>query len=150
MIINPEHSRAFQLGFSKYQRLSNSYLLGFQGEVTRTQFTINNIIRWPNPAGLYNYGLGSYDNFQVKHGWTNRGQVIGANTGISGNSMIFKVGMYKDFKEMSVKLERLENHPNFYELAKSNGLNVNIMTSFNTSGMKMTSLFFVPYPIHHI
>lgn len=125
LILNPEHSRAFQLGFSKYMLLPNTYQLGIQGEITQSQFSINNIIRWTNSLGSSNSGLGAFDNFQVRHGWTNEGQLLGSNTGISGNSYLLKVGLYKGLKEMSIKIESFENHPNFYEFANTAGLDVN-------------------------
>lgn len=123
LLINPEHSRAFLLGFSKYIPLPSSGFLGIQGEITNTQFSINNIVRW----GLFdipNRGRGSYENYQVKHGWTNKGQILGANTGISGNLYSLKIGKYTGLKEISAKIERAEQHPNFYRYAKSAGLEV--------------------------
>ncbi|WP_439489782.1 capsule assembly Wzi family protein [Algoriphagus sp.] len=125
LLINPEHSRAFLFGFSKYIPLPNSSLLGIQGEMTQTQFSINNIIRWGNFLGATNSGRGSYDNYQVKHGWTNKGHILGSNTGISGNLYSLKIGMYKKLNEISIKLERKNNNPNFYQLANTAGLNVN-------------------------
>lgn len=133
LTMNPEHSRAYQLGFSKFVKLPNSYTLGIQGEITQTQMSINNIIRWPDYRGTSNSGLGSYDNFQVIHGWTNKGQILGANNGISGNSYTMKVGLYSGFKEMSVKVERLANNPNFYQLANTAGLNVNPWIDYSAS-----------------
>lgn len=124
LILNPEHSRAFQVGFSKYIPLPNKYSLGFQGEITQSKFSVNNIIRWPDAQGVSNSGLGSFDNFQVKHGWTNKGQLLGTNTGISGSSYLLKIGLYSGFKEFSAKMERFENQPNFYEYANTAGLNV--------------------------
>lgn len=125
LILNPEHSRAFQLGFSKYIILPNKYSLGFQGEITQSKFSINNIVRWRNLQGNSNTGLGSYDNFQVKHGWTNEGQLLGTNTGISGASYLLKIGLFSGFKEVSIQLEHFENQPNFYEYANTAGLDVN-------------------------
>lgn len=124
LLLNPEHSRAFQLGFSKYFKLPSRYSLGFQGEITQSEFSINNIVRWPNVLGISNSGLGSFDNFQVKHGWTNEGQLLGANTGISGNSYLIKVGIYDGFEEISFKIERFQNQPNFYEFANTAGMDV--------------------------
>ncbi len=133
LILNTEHSRAYQLGFSKFINLPNSYRLGIHGEITQTQMSINNIIRWPNYLGSSNSGLGSYDNFQVTHGWTNKGQVLGANNGISGNSYTMKVGLYSGFKEISLKFEHLANNPNFYQLANTAGLNVNPWIDYSAS-----------------
>lgn len=125
LILNPEHSRAFQLGFSKYFKLPSRYSLGFQGEITQSEFSVNNIIRWPNRQGYSNSGLGSFDNNQVNHGWTNEGQILGSNTGISGNSYLLKVGIYDGFEEISIRMERFEKNPNFYEFANTAGIDVN-------------------------
>ncbi|WP_161599228.1 capsule assembly Wzi family protein [Algoriphagus machipongonensis] len=124
LLMNIEHSRAFQLGFSKYIKLPNKYSLGFQGEITQSEFSINNIIRWPNRQGLSNSGLGAFDNVQVNHGWTHEGQLLGSNTGISGNSYLIQVGIYDGFEEISIRMERFENQPNFYEFANTAGMNV--------------------------
>lgn len=140
LLLNIEHSRAYQIGFSKYIKLPNKYSLGIQGEITQTQASINNIIRWPNYLGSSNSGLGSYDNFQVRHGWTNKGQVLGSNTGISGNSQLIKVGIYSGINEISIIAERLERHPNFYQLSNTASLNVNKWVS-NSIFLNYTNTF---------
>jgi hypothetical protein len=122
LILNPEHSRGFLLGFSKYFRHANQQYWGIIGEITHTQYSMNNIIRWGQ--GIPNRGLGLYDNYQVRHGLTNKGQTLGSSTGISGNAYTFKVGRFANLKELSVQLERLDRHPNFYKYAQSAGLNV--------------------------
>lgn len=140
LLLNIEHSRAYQIGFSKYLELSKNYFLGIQGEITQTQASINNIIRWPDYLGSSNSGLGSYDNFQVRHGWTNNGQVLGSNTGISGNSQLIKVGIYSGIKEISLNVERLERHPNFYQITNTAGLNVNKWVS-NSIFLNYSNIF---------
>jgi hypothetical protein len=122
LILNPEHSRGFLLGFSKYFRHQTQQSWGVIGEITHTQFSLNNIIRWGE--GLTNRGLGLYDNAQVIHGLTNKGQTLGASTGISGNAYTLKAGKFAKLQEFSIQLERLERHPNFYKYAQSAGMNV--------------------------
>ena len=122
LILNPEHSRGFLLGFSKYFSHKNQQTWGITGEITHTQFSMNNIIRWG--TGIPNRGLGLYDNYQVRHGLTNKGQTIGASTGISGNTYTIKIGKFSKIKEISIQFERFDRHPNFYKYAQSGGLRV--------------------------
>lgn len=122
LILNPEHSRGFLLGFSKYFNKTTDKVWGIIGEITHTQFSMNNIIRWGQ--GQPNRGLGLYDNYQVRHGLTNIGQNLGASTGPSGNTYNLKVGKFSGLKEISVQVERWDRHPNFFKYADSGGLDV--------------------------
>lgn len=143
--LNPEHSRGFLLGFSKYITLQNEQTLGITGEISQNQFSINNIIRWKNLIGVSNSGLGSYDNTQVRHGWTNKGQVLGSSNGISGNSQSMKVGIYSRLNEYSIQFRRQTHNSNFYQYANTGGLNVrpwvDLSTSFNYSTSYKNILF---------
>lgn len=133
LVLNPEHSRAYLIGFSKYIKLPINYTFGIIGEMSQTQFSINNIIRWPDFIGASNSGIGSYYNFQVTHGWTNQGQILGASTGISGNLYSLKLGLFNGFNELSIMLERQAHNPNFYQLANTAGLNVNPWVDYTSN-----------------
>jgi hypothetical protein len=122
LIMNIEHNRGYLIGFNKYFQAANGYAYGISAEMTQTQFSINNIIRWG--AGIPYRGLGLYDNYQVRHGFTNKGENLGAGTGVSGNQYSLKVGRYKKFEEISIEFDRLERHPNYYYLARESGVNV--------------------------
>ncbi|WBL41231.1 hypothetical protein PBT90_10735 [Algoriphagus halophytocola] len=130
LILNIEHSRGYLLGFSKYIKLNDQNTIGIIGEMTQTKFSINNTIRWGE--GIDN-GLGLYDNYQVKHGFTYKGENLGAGTGVSGNEYSLKIGHFQRFKEVSLELERLERHPNYYYFAIGKGLNVEKWVDYNFS-----------------
>jgi len=117
-VLNPEHSRGYIIGLSKYIPTGPERYIGIGFEMTQTQNSINNIIRWD---GEPNRGRGIYDNYQVIHGLTNRGQVLGAGLGNSGNIQILEVSKIDGFKKVALQLERYARDQNFYNYANSNG-----------------------------
>lgn len=118
LTMNPEHSRGYTIGFSKIiPGIKSSYMIDL--EATQTQASINNIIRWP---GLPNGGLGLYDNFQVQHGLTQKGENLGSSTGISGNVAAISITKFNKFNSIGFSLERFERDKNFYQYASTNGL----------------------------
>ncbi len=121
VVLNPEHSRAYTLGFSKYLPMPDKNWLGIRGEMTQTQISINNNVRW---RGRPNFGLGLYDNNQVRHGLTNRGQILGSGLGISGNLAIMEFSLVKEYRKYELSLERLARDQNFFRLAQSDGVAV--------------------------
>lgn len=129
LILNIEHSRGYIIGFNKYFELPDGHTYGISGEMTQTQFSINNTIRWGD--GVPNRGLGLYDNYQVKHGFTNKGENLAAGTGVSGNEYSLKIGRYNRFEEISVEVERLQRDPNYYYYARENGVDVQKWVDLN-------------------
>jgi hypothetical protein len=106
LIINPEHSRGYLLGFTKYIPLKSDVLVEVGMEMTQTENSINSMLRWAG-TGLTHGGLGLYDNYQVRHGMTNRGQILGSGLGNSGNQAVFSASRVKGMKKIGVSFERL-------------------------------------------
>lgn len=131
MILNPEHSRGFVIGASKYIPIAGDRFIGINLEMTQTQNPINNIIRWD---GLPNKGRGLYDNYQVIHGVTNKGQVLGSGLGRSGNIQIFEISHVKELQKIALQLERYARDQNFYHYANSNGEQVAPWIDFAVGG----------------
>ncbi|WP_163379862.1 capsule assembly Wzi family protein [Cyclobacterium sp. SYSU L10401] len=121
VVMNPEHSRGYTLGMSKYLPLPNTYWLGVRAEMTQTQISINNNVRW---RGRPNFGLGLFDNNQVRHGLTHRGMVLGSGLGSSGNFATIELSLLKGMKKYQLSLERLAREQNFYQFAYYDGLAV--------------------------
>ncbi|QDH80815.1 capsule assembly Wzi family protein [Echinicola soli] len=130
-ILNLEHSRGYVIGASKYIPMANGQFIGLSLEMTQTQNSINNIIRWD---GLPNRGRGLYDNYQVIHGVTNRGQVLGSGLGRSGNIQILEISHVKGLKKIALQLERYARDQNFYQYANSNGEQVAPWIDFAVGG----------------
>lgn len=130
-LLNPEHSRGYVLGGSKYVPMGGQKFVGISMEMTHTQNSINNILRW---EGDPNRGRGIYDNYQVVHGLTNRGQVLGAGLGRSGNMQVVEISIVEGLKKMALQLERYARDQNFYNYAKSNGEKVAPWVDFAAVG----------------
>jgi hypothetical protein len=107
--LNPEHARAYQVGFLKLSELSKSNkLLQIRGEITHQQESVNRILRY----GL-NGGLTWHTHGQVR-GFTNFGQPIGIGIGIGSNVQTIEVSLVENWNKWGILVERLENNQDFY------------------------------------
>lgn len=120
-ILNPDHSRGYLIGFSKYFNLEKENQIEVLAEMLHTQISINNNVRW---RGRPNFGLGLFDNNQVNHGLTNEGEILGSYGGTSGNIYSISISKLNGFNKIGFELERIERDKNFYHLANSNEGNV--------------------------
>lgn len=110
LILNPEHTRGFNLGFSKvFQSGEHQFLL--RSEMNHTQIPVNNIIRLPSQ------GVGIYFNGQVRQGLTHQGQLLGSSTGQSGNFYLIEFSKIEGMNKIGFTLERLAREQNFYHNA---------------------------------
>lgn len=106
LIINPEHARGYILGFTKYFPWKEDIWIEVGLEMTQTENSINSMLRWPGP-NLTHAGLGLYDNYQVTHGMTNKGQILGSGLSNSGNQQVISVSRVKGMQKIGVSFERL-------------------------------------------
>ncbi len=110
-LMSPEHSRAYTLGSSKlfpYKGRMDEYIhLGM--ELTHMEQSIDRILR---EAGEW------YMHGQVIHGYTNRGEVLGAGIGPGGNLLSANVSWIKGLKQIGLQLERYEHNG---DLANASG-----------------------------
>lgn len=102
-LMAPEHSRAYTLGMRKlvpYKGRENEYIqVGV--ELTHMEQSIDRIIR---NAGDW------YTHHQVLHGYTNRGEVLGAGIGPGANFQSMTVSWIKGLKQIGFQLERYEHN----------------------------------------
>lgn len=109
-ILNPEHARAFIVGFNKTIPLQKDQAFLIRSEITQQQEAINIIVRYPGIGGSLNWsGHGV-----VRHGFTNYGQMMGPGIGPSSNSQTLEVSWLKSMNKIGMKLERLNRHQDFY------------------------------------
>ena len=107
--LNPEHARAYQVGFLKLAELSKSNkLLQIRGELTHQQESVNRYLRYD----LYG-GLTWHTHGQVR-GFTNYGQPMGVGIGTGSNVQTLEVSLVEDWNKWGVLFERLENNQDFY------------------------------------
>ena len=86
LALQPDHARAFSLGFRGKISPSNIYFLY---EMTHLQMPKTGSYFPDRGLNLFRNQEGWYAHYQVVHGYTNNGQVIGAGIGSGSNSHSF-------------------------------------------------------------
>lgn len=109
-LVNPEHARAYLLGFNKLFTLpSSNHLIQVRGEMTQQLESANRFVRY-GPGG----GISWHHHTRVR-GFTNYGQALGVGIGDAGsNIQTFEISLIDRMNKYGILLERLENHQNFY------------------------------------
>ncbi len=108
-ILNPEHARAYQVGFIKLADVpSGNKLLLIRGEITNQQESVNRYLR---------YGLDGGDTWHTQgqvRGFTNYGQPMGVGIGTGSNVQTLEFSLVEDWEKWGILFERLENNQDFY------------------------------------
>ncbi|EOZ95674.1 TonB-dependent receptor [Indibacter alkaliphilus LW1] len=109
-ILNPEHARAYLVGFNKIFSLENSsHDLQVRGEIVHQQESVNRYIRY--------LGLGGNVTWHThwnSRGFVNYGQPLGVGIGVGSNSQTIEFALVDGINKKGVLIERLENHQDFY------------------------------------
>lgn len=102
-LMSPEHSRAYTIGMNKllpYKGRKGEYIqVGV--EFTHLEQSLDRIVR---DAGEW------YTHSEVLHGYTNRGEVLGAGIGPGGNFQSLHLSWVRGLKKVGVQLERYEHN----------------------------------------
>jgi len=107
--LNPEHARAYQVGFIKLETFTKSKKkLQIRGEITNQQESVNRYLRYDLAGGITWHTHG-----QVR-GFTNYGQPMGVGIGTGGNVQTLEISMIEDWNKFGILFERLENNQDFY------------------------------------
>jgi hypothetical protein len=115
-ILNPEHARAYLLGFTKLISLPNKgAYLQFRGEMIQQAESVNRYLRYP-VLGVSNTSWQTH--YQVR-GFTNYGESMGAGIGVGSNAQIFEVSKINGVNKMGLLLQRIENNQDFFHQAFS-------------------------------
>lgn len=110
-LMSPEHSRSYILGMRKliqYNQMENEFIQ-FSAEITRMEQAVDRTLR---DAGEW------YTHGEVLHGYTQRGEVLGAGIGPGGNLQTLQVGWVKGLKQLGIQLERYEHNGDLANLYK--------------------------------
>lgn len=109
-ILNPEHARAYLVGFSKLFRYRGQEFIQVRGEILQQQESINILVRYPGVTGSLNWaGHGV-----VRQGFTQFGQMLGPGIGPSSNVQTLEVAWVEGMKKLGVRFERLNRHQDVY------------------------------------
>ncbi len=109
-ILNPEHARAYLMGFKKLITLSKSNrFLQIRAEMTHQQESINRYIRY-----LGEYGGLTWHTHTPSRAFANHGQALGVGIGVGSNVQTFEFAVVENLNKYGILFERLENHQDFY------------------------------------
>lgn len=112
LVVQLEHSRAYVIGFTKLVPLKNTAndLLEFNLEFTQMERSRTTQVR-RSPTW--------YGNDIVRHGYTHRGQVLGAGVGPGSNLQSGSISWVRGMKQIGLQLERLvHNNDLYYDVSR--------------------------------
>jgi hypothetical protein len=108
-ILNPEHARAYQVGFLKITSLPfTKKLIQVRGEITHQQESVNRYLRYDITGGS------SWHTHSRVRGFTNYGQPMGVGIGTGSNVQTLEVSLVENWSKFGILFERLENNQDFY------------------------------------
>jgi hypothetical protein len=107
-LINPEHARAYILGFKKLISLPNSAFFQVNGEILQQQESINILARYGAQGGA------SWASHGIQQGFTHQGQMLGPGVGPSSNVQTLETSWVKGMKKIGIRWERLNLHQDLY------------------------------------
>lgn len=110
LILNPEHARAYILGFQKFFEIQeNGKTIQIRSEITHQQESVNRFIRY---SGLI--GGNSWHTHHQARGFANFGQALGVGIGTGSNVQTLEISLVENFDKFGILFERLENHQDFF------------------------------------
>lgn len=128
-ILNPEHARAYQIGFLKLFKTSfDGKIFQVRGEITHQQESVNRFLRYELPGGSW------HTHGQVLTGNTNFGKSLGVGTGLGSNSQTLEFSLVKDYNKIGLLFQRIENNQDFYFASNLKNYGSNPWVDF-TSGI---------------
>ncbi|MBT0813157.1 hypothetical protein KIH41_17850 [Litoribacter ruber] len=110
-VSNPEHARAYLMGFTKLFNLESGNLIQVRGEMLQQQESINILARYPNTTGGGSNWAG---HSPVRHGFTHFGQMVGPGIGPSSNIQTLETAWISRNRKLGVRLDRLNRHQDIY------------------------------------
>lgn len=105
---SPDHARAYIFGFTKMVPIfaKKDEYIQINAEVDQLSQTVDRLVR---PAG------GFYQHSEVRQGYTELGQVLGAGSGTGGDLQTLEVSWVKGLKKLGVIFQRYEHDADFYD-----------------------------------
>jgi hypothetical protein len=106
---SPDHSRSYIFGITKLVPLKHrkDEYIQINAEIDQLSQSQDRLVR---PAG------GFYQHYQVRQGYTNIGQVLGAGSGSGGNLQSLDISWVKGLKKLGLAFERYEHNADLYDI----------------------------------
>ncbi|MDB5121045.1 MAG: hypothetical protein JWN56_2263 [Sphingobacteriales bacterium] len=109
-ILTPDHSRAYIIGTNvlvPFRQTANTFLQ-FNLELTQLQ---NSSLKDSRPTDTW------YTSNYVRHGYTNKGEMLGAGIGPGSNLQSGSVAWVRGIKRVGIRAERYVHNNDFYDSA---------------------------------
>lgn len=97
LLLEPEHSQAYTVGFQKVMTLSSERMFAFGAELTHLEAPPTFQLR---PRGVY------YLHTVVTQGYTHEGQILGAGVGPGGNAQSVSADLFEPWGRAGLFLQR--------------------------------------------
>lgn len=106
LILQAEHSSAYNLGFRKLIPLKRrDAFIQVHFELTQVAMNANTLRR---------NGISWYSGNYVVHGYTHKGQLLGAGLGSGGNMQSFEISWLRNLKKVGLRFERFVHNEDFF------------------------------------
>lgn len=113
-VLNPEHARAFILGFNQLFDVPEwGKTIQIRSEITHQQESVNRYIRYGGITGGIRGGL-SWHTHNPARGFVQKGQPLGVGIGTGSNVQTLEISLVEGLDKMGIQLERLANNQDFY------------------------------------
>ncbi|MDI1323228.1 MAG: capsule assembly Wzi family protein [Algoriphagus sp.] len=117
-VLNPEHARAYILGFTQLFEVPQiNKTIQVRGEITHQQESVNRYIRYGGISGGLGGGL-SWHSHTPSRGFVQNGQPLGVGIGVGSNVQAVEISLVDKLDKMGVLIERLANNQDFYNKAQ--------------------------------
>lgn len=110
LYLDPSHSRAYIIGLRKLFTLKNKHSQHIEVILEATQLESLLTRRWKNYSS---YVQSWYKHGQIRHGYTNVGQLLGAGIGPGSNLQTFNINWVSGIKKIGIQIERYVHNNDF-------------------------------------
>ncbi|WP_082063624.1 capsule assembly Wzi family protein [Draconibacterium sediminis] len=111
-LLEPTHTSAYILGAHKLLGFKGDRYFQVRGEITQmalSQTTLNRNRDYTNPlANAWYY------HHQVKHGYTHKGQLVGAGIDPGSNTQTLEISWNREIKQVGIEFDRYVHNNNFW------------------------------------
>ena len=104
LMLDFSHASAYIVGFKKIQKLQNEKYLDINYEYTK-------IANSPSVIQRYSSGTLYTHWWNLKEGYTNDNQIMGAGSGFGNNLQTFELGYNNKFNRVMIKLQYINHNP---------------------------------------
>jgi hypothetical protein len=117
-ILNPEHARAFIVGFNQLFDVPDlGKSIQIRSEITHQQESVNRYIRYGGIENRLTGGI-SWHTHSPARGFVNYGQPLGVGIGVGSNVQTLEIALVDEFDKTGIVFERLANNQDFYYRAQ--------------------------------